>query len=958
MASAATEFLIGKIGEALEKEASSIAGVRDQVDEIKQELVSMKSFLEDAEGKKIDTEGEKEWVASIRNSVYDVEDIIDEFMYRMHELRNGGRLARLLCKTTLIPKNWYRSRFARWLRKTIHIPTRLQCRGRFVRWLRKCIQIPEYLWYRHQIAKKLQKITKTIREIPERKKRYGIIRVEGTGSNNICNRVQNQAESSLFVTEDELVGFEDKKNLLIGWLLNEVKHQIVVSVVGMGGSGKTTLVAKIFTDDAVKNHFECYAWITVSQSYVIEDLFRSLIKGFHQSRKEKVPGKLSSMSYRELLEILVNYLRFKRYVIVLDDVWNIQLLREIRVSLQDRQLGSRILLTTRKDDVAFHSFGVEILVHRIQPLENNESWELFSRKAFLTYHNKCCPAELKSLACELVAKCKGLPLAIVTLGGLMSSKKSSAEWREVCNNLNWHLTNDHSLEPVKSILLLSYNDLPYRLKHCFLYCCLFPEDHLIGRYRLVRLWIAEGFIEHVSGVTLEDLAERYLIELTFRSMLQFVKKDSQSRIPEQCIMHDLMREIALSTSEREKFGVVSDRRGVVKETRVRRLAIHTTEGEIESCPGMLQLRSLLVFPSGSSSPLLTNTWSSGFYLLRVLDLEYVPIEKLPDNLVYLFNLRYLNLRGTRIKRLPKYIGRLHNLQTLDISDTSVKILPSGSSKLINLRHLYMGHFNATGFETFICANGIRASSHISMFKKLQDLFFVRSDKNMIRLLRDMTQIRMLGITNIKESDEMELCASIQKLKILVWLNLSVSNSSEGFLRIDALVSPPPYLESLMLRGKLKMVPCWFCSLECLTHIDLRWCRLEEDLLPHIEALPCLERILLDNAYVGKEMSFSRGFAKLTHLELFNFRVLNTLSIGKGVMPNLQYLGLRSCKKLKTLPHGLEYLAHLEKLYMECVTRKLVESIREGGVDRPKVQHIRIIDHHYKTTSGLSYESLS
>ncbi|KAL6218075.1 hypothetical protein ACLB2K_011292 [Fragaria x ananassa] len=939
MASAATEFLIGKIGEVVEKEASSIAGVRDQVDEIKQELISMKSFLDDAEGQKIEREGEKEWVASIRNSVYDVEDIIDEFMYRMHEQRNGGRLARLLCKTTLIPKNWYRGRFARWLRKTIHIPTRFHCRGRYVRWLRKCILIPEYLWYRRQIAKKLQKITKIIREIPERKKRYGISRVEGTGSKDIRNQVQNQAESSLFITEDELVGFEDKKKLLIGWLMNEVKHQIVVSVVGMGGSGKTTLVAKIFTDDAVKKHFECYAWITVSQSYVIEDLFRSLIKGFHQSRKESVPRRLNSMSYRELLEILVNYLEFKRYVVVLDDVWNIQLLREIRVSLQDRRLGSRVLLTTRKDDVAFHSFGVESLVHRIQPLENNDSWELFSRKAFLTYHNKCCSIELEPLACELVAKCKGLPLAIVTLGGLMSSKKSSTEWREVCNNLTWHLTNDHYLEPVKSILLLSYNDLPYRLKHCFLYCSLFPEDHLIGRYRLVRLWIAEGFIEHVNGVTLEDLAERYLIELTFRSMLQFVKKDSQSRIPEQCMMHDLMREIALSTSEREKFGVVFDRRGVMEETRVRRLAIHTTEGDIGSCTGMLHLRSLLVFPSGLHSPMLPNTWSSVFYLLRVLDLEYVPIDKLPNNLVYLFNLRYLNLRGTRIKRLPKYIGRLHNLQTLDISDTNIKILPSGSSQLINLRHLYMGHFNETGFETFICARGIKASSHISMFKKLQDLFFVQSDKNMIRLLRNMTQLRMLGITNVKESDEIELCASIQKMKILVWLNLSVSDTSEGFLRIDALSSPPPYLESLLLRGKLEMVPFWFCSLQCLTHIDLLWCRLEEDLLLHIEALPCLERILLDNTYVGKEMSFSRGFAKLTHLEMFNFGVLNTISVEKGVMPNLQYLGLRNCKKLKTLPHGLENLTRLEKLYLESVTRKLVESIREGGVDRPKLASI-------------------
>ncbi|XP_021823333.1 disease resistance protein RPM1-like [Prunus avium] len=314
----------------------------------------------------------------------------------------------------------------------------------------------------------------------------------------------------------------------MGWLMSGEQQQAVISVVGMGGSGKTTLVAKTFTSESVKRHFSCYAWITVYQSYVIEDLYRSLIKEVHQATKEEVPAAadLNSMSYRELLHMLVTYLESRRYLVVLDDVWDIKRLKEMRIALPNRQLGSRIMLTTQKEDIPFS-----------------------------TYHNKRCPPELESLAWELLGKCKGLPLAIVALGGLMSSKESSTEWRKVCNSINWHLINDHFLEPVKTILFLSFNDLPYRLKHCFLYCSIFPEDYLIRAERLIRLWIAEGFVEHVKGVTLEEVSESYLMELNFRSMLHVVRCPT---IRQACKMHDLMRELALSTLEKEKFCVAYD----------------------------------------------------------------------------------------------------------------------------------------------------------------------------------------------------------------------------------------------------------------------------------------------------------------------------------------------------------------------------------------------------------------
>ncbi|KAB2633222.1 disease resistance protein RPM1-like [Pyrus ussuriensis x Pyrus communis] len=884
----AASLLIGKIAAILENKASSIAAVHDEVDELKLELISMKSFLIDAEGKEAQTEGEKTWVTSVRDLTCDAENVIDKFLYHIYDKQSASPFAKLLHRTIYFPKN---------------------------------------LWYRHRIAKKLQKITKKIKAIPERNERYGVSTIEGTSSDGVPRWVKNKAESSLYIMEDELIGIEDKKQRLMGLLMNGGENEMVVSVVGMGGSGKTTLVANTFNNENVKRHFDCYAWITVSQTYVIEDLFKNLIKQFHRGRKEEVTEHLDSMSYKELLEMLSTYLKSKRYLVVLDDVWDIKLWQEIRIPLLNRHHGSRIMLTTRKKDIAFYSFEVERCPFEIEPLENNEAWELFSKKAFSSYNNKSCPPELESLAWKLVEKCKGLPLAVVTLGSLMSSKKSSSEWKTVYKSLNWHLTNNPMLEPMSSILLLSFNNLPNRLKPCFLYCALFPEDYLIKRKRLIRLWIAEGFVEPIDGVTPEEVAEGYLVELIVRSMLQVEMNEAGGL--GACKMHDLVRELALSTSKKEKFGAAYVGREIVDKADFRRLSIQTTEREINSCTGMSELHSLLVFGTLKKLP-------SGLKLLRVLDMQDAPIDRFPGELVYLFNLRYLNLKRTLIDELPESIGRLRNLQTLNICQSKIRALPKAISKLVNLCHLIMYCYTGdwAAFRNF---NGTKTASNLSKLQKLQVLHSVESEGKIIKVIRNMTQLTSLGITNVKASDEMDLCDSLQKLELLHTLLLKASDEEE-FLRVNALRSPPPDLQNVLLAGKLERVPLWLGSLQNLTRMHLRWSRLEEDVLPHIQALPNLERLGLFNAYVGEKLCFSRGFIKLKHLCLVNFPLLNGIFIEKGVMPNLRGLDIACCLELKALPQGIEFLANVERLNLSIVPMQLIESVR-GGMDHPKVQHI-------------------
>ncbi|KAF8364612.1 hypothetical protein HHK36_033417 [Tetracentron sinense] len=218
--------------------------------------------------------------------------------------------------------------------------------------------------------------------------------------------VQIHGESSLFIEDDDLVGIEKENDLLLGRLRDEQSERTVISVVGMGGSGKTTLVAKAYKSPVVKRHFATCAWITVSQTYAIEDLFRRMIRELLGPNKD-----LSSMDYRELVETLVNFLQLKRYVIVLDDVWDINLWREVNFGLPNGSKGSRIMLTTRKEDIASFAFGVGSHVHYLQPLGQTEAWGLFCKRALSSDPNRLCPPELESLARDLVGKCEGLPLA-------------------------------------------------------------------------------------------------------------------------------------------------------------------------------------------------------------------------------------------------------------------------------------------------------------------------------------------------------------------------------------------------------------------------------------------------------------------------------------------------------------------------------------------------------------------
>ncbi|XP_010263181.1 PREDICTED: disease resistance protein RPM1-like [Nelumbo nucifera] len=916
MAETVVSLVAMKLTSLLEDEFSLLGGLKNELDEAKRELESIKSFLRDAD-KKIEVHGIRTWVAQVRDIAYDVEDVIDEFMYSMEGQHRGG--------------------------------------SRFMRFLLNTIYLPKNLWTRHRIAKQLQGIRIRVQSVSDRSKRYGFDRmVEGekhTYENG--ERRGHQGELSLFVQNEDIVGIEKNRDLLVGWLTDGEPRRTVISVVGMGGLGKTTLVAKSFNSQIVRRHFDCYAWVSVSQNYKIEQLLRRTIVEF-DAKQELLPNNyLEAFDYKKLVETLINYLQEKRYVIVLDDVWRIDVWTSISVAFPENLCGSRILVTTRQQDVA-SSFGFGSHVHHLLPLQQSEAWALFCKKTFSDDPFNSCPPELEPLARTIVKKCEGLPLAIVAVGGLLSLKDhTELEWKKVKDSLNWELRDNPMLESVQSILSLSFNDLPYYLRHCFLYCSLFPEDYIMKRQRLVRLWIAAGFIQERRGIPKDVVAEAYLSELIRRNMLQVAVKDDVGMV-EACRMHDLMRELALSASEEENFCTVHDGREAREDGngKARHLSILNNDNTIQSSlstASMPRLRSLFMFLTATVSPSWLPTLLSSFRLLRVLDLTGVPIETVPDDLFdELFNLRYLSFRETNIKKVPRSLGKLQRLETLDVRHTNVKSLPNGLAKLLNLQYLLMYQFIDRNYKTFNSISSIRAPTGIWKLANLRTLASIEANSKIIRLVGNLTQLKRFEITKLRAVDGAELCQSIQKMSHLLNLNMVALNENEP-LQLEALSPAPPLLQTLRLSGYLEKVPRCLGTLRNLTRLCLRWSRLREDPLPSLQALPNLAFLQLVKAYNGPLLCFRGGwFLKLKGLTLWELSQLNCVIIEKGAMPCIQKLELTACAELKSLPQGIEYLQGLSQLYLQEVADELLWRLRgPEGLDRPLVDHVPHIRHYYQ-----------
>ncbi|CAL5006161.1 unnamed protein product [Urochloa decumbens] len=743
----------------------------------------------------------------------------------------------------------------------------------------------------------------------------------------------------------EALGVDSCRDKLKLWLLDTTPGLTLVSVVGTAGVGKTTLVRSVYNEPLVRGRFRCHAWVTVggaaSSSSAAALLLKRIMLQVFLERPE-MPVNADSMEEMQLADTVARYLRDKPYLVVLDDVWSSDVWDYLSVALPNNGLGSRIVVSSRVPDIGSHCQWapvVQVLQH--SPLDHDGSLRLFRRKALW-----CSPStteaiaeevELEAIAEEIVRECHGLPLLLVVMGGLMSTKEQSVPaWEAVLGELR--RTKDDLQLTLPAVLWFAYNSLPSRLKACFLYFVLFPRTYCAKRTALIRLWIAEGFVHKEDGRTLEDTAEEYLKELISRNLVQVTDYYDYGKV-RSCSVHDMFREIIIHKSEEENFGT-SVTRDVVEGVgaNVRRMSIIDAREDFLSDVRATNVRTLFMLGASSSSFLSS---ISEYKLLRVLDLERAPVDRLPEELPDGLYLRYLSLRNTRISRLPKSVKKLIHLQTLDLKGTYVSELPSGISRLQNIRHLLAYRYYVGRHPPYYYALGVTLPRGIGQLRELQKLTYVEAtqENGTLAELGNLTQLKRLGIVKLRKGDGPRLCSSVSQMTELLSLSAS-SISLDEPLDLCSLNPAPQRLERLYLRGELTKVPRWIFSLHNLVRIRLRGSKLSDDSVNELQSLPVIELALIQ-AYNGKALHFSEGFSKLQILEIDHLNDLEHMSFGEAML-NIQKMSIRSCGKLNTIPDGIEDLKHLKEIHLFAMPEAMVSSLKDGGTDKHKVEHIPVI----------------
>ncbi|CAI8595943.1 unnamed protein product [Vicia faba] len=923
MAETTVSFVLEQLYKLALEEGSLLTGVHKDLDDIKVELESIHAFLKDADRKACDdgggggsNEGVKTWVKQVREASFRIEDVIDYYtMYLAQRVEHSDSG----CMVSL----------------------------------KMVFQMIKTMKLRHWIASETKDIKVSIGGIKERSIRYEFKAENGPG----FHRGASQSESfgdprmaSLFIEETQVVGFESSRDELVRCLVEGTNELVLVSVVGMGGLGKTTLSNYVFNNLLVKKHFDCRSFITVSQSYTVRDLLIDMVEKFCKDSNESIPKGLQKMDGKTLITHVRQYLESKRYLVFFDDVWKEKFSDEIQHALISNNKGSRIIVTTRMMHVAeYFKKYFPVHVHELQPLSLEKAWELFCNKAFRYEPGKKCPAELEGLSGEIVQKCGGLPLEIVAIGGLLSTKsKTIFEWEKVSKNLRMELERNAHLTSLMKILSLSYDDLPYHLKSCMLYFGIYPEDYIINRKRLTRQWMAEGFVKDEEIRPLEEVAEEHMIQLIHRSLVQVSKVGFDGKV-KSCQVHDLLREVIIRKMKDLSFCHLmqeDDEHVMVGITR--RFSIAANANNVFRSSSNTGVRAIFVFDKGEVNEHFMDRAFSTFKLLKVLDFENSLLNSIPDNLGNLFHLLYLNLSHTKVTILPRSICKLVNLETLDLRQTPVHELPKEINQLTKLRLLpayyrkYEGHYSMLNFTI-----GVKMQKGIGILKSLQKLYFLEADhggNDLIQELKSLKQLRKLGIKHVRGEYGNALCDAIQEMDHLESLNIGAIAKDE-ILDLD-LESPPTYLRVLNLKCKLTKLPKWIPSLKYLVKLRLGLSNFEDDPLDSLKNLPNLLRLnLWDDAFSGERLHFQKeGFHKLKELDLTRLNRLSSVSIDEEALLCLEHFRFNNNPQLKVVPQDLHHLKNLQFLGFADMPVELVDSIdlEKDGPCHWIINHIPLV----------------
>uniref|UniRef100_A0A8R7JVA8 AAA+ ATPase domain-containing protein n=1 Tax=Triticum urartu TaxID=4572 RepID=A0A8R7JVA8_TRIUA len=624
--------LLSKLFMALNEERSKLKGVRREVEGTREEMSNMQAALEAlADAEQLDHET-RAWRDDVRELSFDMEDCVDDFMARADTKEDG-------------PKGF---------------------KGFFDKLTK--------LKPRHEIAGEIKKLKARAIETSKRHQRYKTDRL--SSDSTACDI--DPRLHPLYEDVGKLVGIDGPMKHIIEGLKNEdssSKQLHVLSIVGAGGLGKTTLSNAVY--HTIKKQFDCSAFVSVSRKPNMRKVLREIAK------RLEITHNISDDGEHLLIDTLREHLQNKKYLVVVDDIWSTEAWKTIRDALPNNDRGSRIITTTRNSTVASLCSPQGDYVYRMEPLSSADSRRLFLERAFRS--EDLFPPSLEEISKMILERCAGLPLAIITLSSMLADKPAEEEWKRVLDAIGSSLAKEAVV--MTKILSLSYFDLPHRLRSCLLYLSAFPEDHIIDKRSLIHKWIAEGFIHEAQGRSAYEVGRDYLNELINKSLIQPIANHQSDELYDEvaaCRIHDIVLDFITCKAEEENFMTSLDDGKKVGRHKVRRLSVASRTNEMDSVSGDLShVRSLAMF--GYSALQFPAIGVLDFPVLRVLDIgecEIVKGEQMA-NIEKLLLLKYLRVGAGLISttELLGGIGKLKYLETLDMRGVEIAKLPSSMTRL-------------------------------------------------------------------------------------------------------------------------------------------------------------------------------------------------------------------------------------------------------------------------------------
>ncbi|KAJ0613139.1 putative virus X resistance protein-like, coiled-coil [Helianthus annuus] len=964
--SALVRDVLGRLTTQLIKEFALFRGFKGDILRLKKDFEEIQAVLEDAEEKHIKEKAVELWLQRLRSVSFKVENVLDDI--------STEALLRTLHKEIDIERG-------------IKIGIKYKVRASFSKFK-----------FRVRAAHKVKAIRTKLDDIASRRFELNLISSDTSHVDvGVEGEMPNRETSSLILDSSKILGRNEEVEMVIRTICNKDIGKYdsgeirVYGIWGMGGLGKTTLAQLVYNHERVDQYFDLRCWVYVSENFQVKEIIKGIITS--------IDKRECTLPHLDVLqESLQSKLREKKFLIVLDDVWAEENEKEkwerLSGTLSCGAEGSIVVMTTRSEKTCRMMAKVGELQHELGCLSEEKSWLLFKKHAFAQGRVGDDERKLEPIGREIVVKCKGLPLAVKTLGSLMWSKSSSNDWQRVKDSNIWNLQENNVLPALK----LSYDNLAPHLKRCFSYFCLFPKGYTLAKDVLILLWVANGFIPPREETdNLYVIGEEIFNCLIWKSLFQVEKGSKYADGIDRYKMHDLVHDMARHVMKHDCLVIEPACNEVKNPDEVLHLSSSCPDEKLilssEDLGKLTSLRSIFMFGDGDEgciSQLFSHMYVRVLHLaltelrtlpesicklkhMRYLNLSKSSIEALPESIMYLQNLQVLILcYCRRLRKLPESICKLRYLKYLTLLGSGIEVLPDGLKDMISLQRFDINRCRSLrhlpiGIEKL---TGLRMLPRFPVGKERGAKISELGDLNLLEGKLEIEGLKNVGGLSEAKSANL-ICKTNLSVLALDWLYFWEASRPEMFSHMEEEVleglEPNPSLEILKVENYMgkTISPSWMDNLRNLVEIVFCECKNTERLPPlgrfpslrviqlmsmhslkcfhdddinmsvdNNDMFICLQRLEIIGCW--KLISLPDNLPKLEDIELKGCVKLISLPCN---LPSIRKMRIEECEGLLSLPDEIQSFKDLNKLEIRRCKHLIKRCKTEKGEDWPKISHI-------------------